>query len=67
MPQMENTVNLRRQYSDVDAVISCGDLPIAYLDFLATILSVPLFYVRGNHDESYDDKPPGVLIYMARL
>ena len=33
MPQLENAANLRRQYSDIDLIISCGDLPPAYLDF----------------------------------
>lgn len=59
MPQLENAANLRRQYSDIDLIISCGDLPTAYLDFITTITSAPLFYVRGNHDEHYDEKPPG--------
>lgn len=59
MPQLENAANLRRQYHDIDLIISCGDLSTAYLDFITTIVSAPLFYVRGNHDESYDEKPPG--------
>ncbi len=59
MPQMESAVNLRRQYSDIELVVSCGDLPSAYLEFITSILNVPLFYVRGNHDEGYNDTPPG--------
>jgi uncharacterized protein len=35
---------------DVDLVISCGDLPIGYLDFVVSTLNKPCFYVRGNHD-----------------
>jgi len=31
-------------------VLSCGDLPPYYLEFLVTVLDVPLFDVRGNHD-----------------
>ena len=42
----------------VDAIISCGDLSPEYLSFLVTMASRPLFYVRGNHDEVYDRKPP---------
>lgn len=34
----------------IDAVLSCGDLPFDYLEYLVTFLGVPLFYVRGNHD-----------------
>ena len=59
VPQMHSAVNLRRQYSDIDLIISCGDMPPGYLDFISTIISVPMFYVRGNHDETYDDDPPG--------
>jgi Icc-related predicted phosphoesterase len=35
---------------DVDLVVSCGDLPFGYLEFIASTLNRPCFYVRGNHD-----------------
>jgi Icc-related predicted phosphoesterase len=59
MPQLESAVNLRRQYADVELLISCGDLPSVYLEFITSVLNVPLFYVRGNHDEAYKELPPG--------
>lgn len=59
MPQMESAVNLRRHYSDVELLISCGDMPSVYLEFITSVLNVPLFYVRGNHDDGYKDVPPG--------
>jgi Icc-related predicted phosphoesterase len=59
MPQMESAANLRRRYNDIELIISCGDMPSVYLEFITSILNVPLFYVRGNHDESYEEKPPG--------
>jgi Icc-related predicted phosphoesterase len=59
MPQMESASNLRRRYSDVELVVSCGDLSAAYLEYIISVLNVPLFYVRGNHDEGYKDTPPG--------
>jgi uncharacterized protein len=34
----------------VEAVISCGDLPFDYLEYIVTFLGVPLYYVLGNHD-----------------
>ena len=43
---------------DVDLIISCGDLDPDYLEFLVTMTGVPLLYVRGNHDNKYDRKPP---------
>ncbi len=43
-----------RRWQDVDLIVSCGDLPPGYLDFLATTLRRPLLYVRGNHDGRYE-------------
>lgn len=59
MPQLESAANLRRRYSDVELVISCGDMPPVYLEFIVSVLNIPLFYVRGNHDERYETQPPG--------
>lgn len=59
VPQLENAVNLRRRYADIELIVSCGDLSAAYLEYITSILSVPLFYVRGNHDEMYSESPPG--------
>jgi uncharacterized protein len=59
MPPMENAANLRRRYADVELIISCGDMPPVYLDFITSVLNVPLFYVRGNHDDNYPASPPG--------
>ena len=44
----------RDKTAGVELIISCGDLKKEYLEFLTTIVNVPLLYVRGNHDESYD-------------
>ena len=41
------------RWKDVDLILSCGDLPPGYLDFVCTELGVPLVYVRGNHDSGY--------------
>ena len=38
----------------VEAVISCGDLPFDYLEYLVTFLGVPVYYVLGNHDPGPD-------------
>lgn len=49
----------------VDLVISCGDLPAYYLDFVVTSLGKPLFFVCGNHDSYEFDKrfrPPTPII-----
>lgn len=49
---------LERWQSRVDLVISCGDLDHEYLEFLVTVLNVPLLYVAGNHDTAYRTRPP---------
>jgi Icc-related predicted phosphoesterase len=41
---------VKQRFGDVDLVLGCGDLPPYYLEFLVSMLDVPLFYVRGNHD-----------------
>jgi hypothetical protein len=39
-------------------VLSCGDLPFDYLEYLVSRLDVPLLYVPGNHDANL--QPPDV-------
>ncbi len=67
MPQLESAANLRRRYADVDLVVSCGDMPPVYLEYIISILNVPLFYVRGNHDEIYERQPPGGIDLHRRV
>ena len=43
---------------DIDLIISCGDLSPVYLTFFVTLCNVPLLYVKGNHDERYEESPP---------
>jgi hypothetical protein len=38
------------RFGDTDLVISCGDLPYHYLEYILTMLNAPLLYVRGNHN-----------------
>lgn len=42
--------------SDSDLVISCGDLPHYYLEYIVSSLDKPLFQVHGNHS-----LPPSLL------
>jgi len=43
---------IRERFGDVDLIISCGDLPFEYLEFVVTMLGKPLFYVLGNHAQA---------------
>src|SRR5256712_5093006 len=36
-----------------DIVLSCGDLPPDYLEYIVSRLNVPLLYVPGNHDPDF--------------
>ena len=41
-----------------DMILACGDLSRSYLEFLVTMANKPLIYVRGNHDDSFNENPP---------
>ena len=43
---------------EYDLILSCGDLKAEYLSFLVTMARCPVLYVHGNHDGSYDRRPP---------
>jgi Icc-related predicted phosphoesterase len=42
---------IKQRFGDVNLVLACGDLPPYYLEFIVTMLNVPLLYVFGNHDQ----------------
>ena len=53
------------RFSGVDLILGCGDLPYYYLDYVASKLNAPLYFVRGNHgsplEYSETGKYPGPL------
>ena len=51
---------IRKYFGDVRLVLSCGDLPYEYLDYIVTMLNVPLFFVHGNHDREWVQTAAGV-------
>ena len=48
----------KEDFEGIDLIISCGDLKASYLSFIATMTGLPVLYVRGNHDDSYDRNGP---------
>ncbi len=44
------SLNIRQRFRDVAFVLCCGDLPYYYIEFVVTMLGVPVFYIHGNHD-----------------
>ncbi len=52
------------RFPDVDLLISCGDLPYYYPEYIVSMLNTPLYFVRGNHDlasQSWQAQQPGPL------
>jgi hypothetical protein len=47
-----------QSFRDVDLIVGCGDLPYEYLEYVLTLLNVPLVYVPGNHDPAYNPRNP---------
>ena len=43
-------------------VVSCGDLPFDYLEYVVTVANVPLLFVPGNHDPAVRPAPDGVVV-----
>jgi Icc-related predicted phosphoesterase len=41
-------------FTGVEMILGCGDLPYSYLEFIVSMLNVPLLYVPGNHDPAYN-------------
>ncbi|MBN1217640.1 MAG: metallophosphoesterase [Anaerolineae bacterium] len=54
--------NVAERYRDVELIVGCGDLPYYYLEYLVTMLDVPLVYVHGNHDPEREYTPNGLAI-----
>lgn len=42
------------RFQGVEVILGCGDLPYSYLEYLVTMLNVPMYYVPGNHDPQYN-------------
>jgi uncharacterized protein len=52
------STQISEYFRDVDMILGCGDLPYEYLEFLVSVLNVPLLYVPGNHDPQFDMRNP---------
>lgn len=49
----------RQRLEGIDLILSCGDLPAEYLEYLTNFTAAPLLYVHGNHDGKYARHEPG--------
>ena len=43
---------IAQRFRGIDLVIGCGDLQNNYLDYVVSMLNVPLYFVHGNHVHS---------------
>ncbi|MDR2102811.1 MAG: metallophosphoesterase [Treponema sp.] len=44
------TNSIRERFRDIDLILSAGDLPMDYLEFIVSSLNKPLLFVFGNHN-----------------
>ena len=42
--------NIKKRFSDIDLVLSAGDLDLKYYGFIVSSLNKPLLFVFGNHN-----------------
>ncbi|MCX6045922.1 MAG: metallophosphoesterase [Chloroflexi bacterium] len=38
----------------IDLILSCGDLPFYYIEFIISMLNKPAYYVMGNHGREFE-------------
>ena len=57
--------NAPERYKDVDFVISSGDLPLRYYDYIQTVLKKDVIYVYGNHNLEDFDRAMGKSTIMG--
>lgn len=53
---------IAERYRSVQLIVGCGDLPYYYLEFIMSMLNVPLLYVHGNHDPEKEYLSDGTAI-----
>jgi len=50
------TLTSQGHFQGTDIIVGCGDLPYTYLEYLVSMLNVPMVYVPGNHDPEYNSR-----------
>jgi len=48
--------SIKKRFSDVDLLISCGDLSYTYQEYMISMLDRTLYYVRGNHAPRFEEE-----------
>jgi Icc-related predicted phosphoesterase len=51
--------SIKERFKNIDLILSAGDLPMDYLDFVISSLNKPLLFVFGNHHlETLEEQAP---------
>lgn len=67
--------SINKRVGEVDLIISCGDLPFYYIDYVTSMVNRPCYFVFGNHgrEVEYQGKdwaqvtgPPGAFNLHTR-
>ncbi len=58
---------LTRRVGHIDAIVSCGDLPFYYLEYLAGVLNAPTYFVFGNHGFELEHRADEAAIAQPRV
>jgi Icc-related predicted phosphoesterase len=61
------TNSIRQRFADVDLVLSAGDLPMDYLEFIVSSLNKPVLFVFGNHNLKEYAKYKGIQNQYSEL
>jgi uncharacterized protein len=68
------SAGITERFNDIDLILSCGDLPYFYLEFMISMLNKPLYFVHGNHANQieqtvagYKNKPEGGINLHKRI
>ena len=62
------TNTIKQRFADVDLILSAGDIPLDYLDFIISTLNKPSFFVLGNHHiEAVDTYAHGAIYVDSRV
>ncbi|MDR0596985.1 MAG: metallophosphoesterase [Treponema sp.] len=52
--------SIKERFKNIDLILSAGDLPLDYLDFVVSSLNKPLLFVFGNHHvETFAEQAAG--------
>ena len=45
---------IKARLGEIGLVLSCGDLPFYYIEFISSMLGAPCYYVFGNHAQGME-------------